>query len=336
MKPIKNLARFNKRDQVLFFQELGELLSSGYSIAQSIDILASAHQKWQSILSQVQEGLSTGQTFYQALEAFISPNILLQLRLSDQHGDISNTLVRIGQTLAKFQQQQSKLSQVIHHPIILLGILGLLLIGLKCFLYPMINQWRETNQEAINYPYAFIFCTGLLTLTFLTLWLWYWHHLSSIQQLNILAKVPFVGTIVRSIVTYQVSQQLSMLMFSGLTLPEIIDEVAQQNNKSYAVALAHDIQKHLKLGGNIERYILSQSFVNDSLAGYFIRGHKPKILARYLDYYAKTQFKLLMQQTDRFIGTLQPLFFGIIGVAIVGLYMSMLLPMYQTIGGLYQ
>lgn len=172
----------------------------------------------------------------------------------------------------------------------------------------MINQWRETNQETINYPYAFIFCTGLLTLTFLTLWLWYWHHLSSIQQLNILAKVPFVGTLVRSIVTYQVSQQLSMLMFSGLTLPEIIDEVAQQNNKSYAVALAHDIQKHLKLGGNIERYILSQSFVNDSLAGYFIRGHKPKILARYLDYYAKTQFKLLMQQTDRFIGTLQPLF----------------------------
>ncbi len=54
MKPIKNLARFNKRDQVLFFQELGELLSSGYSIAQSIDILASAHQKWQSILLRSQ------------------------------------------------------------------------------------------------------------------------------------------------------------------------------------------------------------------------------------------------------------------------------------------
>ena len=43
-----------------------------------------------------------------------------------------------------------------------------------------------------------------------------------------------------------------------------------------------------------------------------------------------------MQQTDRLIGTLQPLFFGVIGVAIVGLYMSMLLPMYHSIGGLYQ
>lgn len=336
MKPIKNLAYFNKRDQVLFFQELGELLSSGYSIAQSIDILASAHQKWQLILNQVQEGLSTGQTFYQALEPFISPSILLQLRLSDQHGDISNTLVRIGRTLAKFQQQQNKLSQVMRYPMILLAILGLLLIGLKCFLYPMINQWRETNQEVTNHPYAFTFCTGILILTFLIMWLWYWYHLSLIQQLNLLAKLPFVGMIVRSIITYQVSQQLSMLMFSGLTLPEIIDAVAQQNNKSYSVALAHDIQKHLKSGDNIERYILSQSFVNDSLAGYFIRGHQPKILARYLDYYAKTQFKLLMQQTDRFIGMLQPLFFGIIGIAIVGLYISMLLPMYQTIGGLYQ
>ena len=60
------------------------------------------------------------------------------------------------------------------------------------------------------------------------------------------------------------------------------------------------------------------------------------MLADYLSYYAKTQFQLLMQQTDRLIGTLQPLFFGVIGVAIVILYMSMLLPMYNSIGGLYQ
>ena len=60
------------------------------------------------------------------------------------------------------------------------------------------------------------------------------------------------------------------------------------------------------------------------------------MLAKYLSYYAKTQFQLLMQQTDRLIGVIQPLFFGVIGIAIVSLYVSILLPMYKSIGGLYQ
>ncbi|WP_278393595.1 hypothetical protein [Leuconostoc lactis] len=43
-----------------------------------------------------------------------------------------------------------------------------------------------------------------------------------------------------------------------------------------------------------------------------------------------------MQRTNRLIDMLQPIFFGVIGIAIIAVYLSMLLPMYQTIGGLYQ
>ena len=43
----KRVKHFKTSEQVLFFQELGELLQSGYSISQSLDILASAHTKWQ-------------------------------------------------------------------------------------------------------------------------------------------------------------------------------------------------------------------------------------------------------------------------------------------------
>ncbi|GMA69470.1 competence protein CglB [Leuconostoc litchii] len=336
MQLIKSLSRFKKQDQVLFFQELGELLGSGYSIAQSIDILVSAHQNWQSILHQVQNGLENGQTLHDTLTQYVSAGIALQLKLAHQHGDVSATLIRIGESLAKFQQQQSKVAQVMRYPIILIGILTLMLLGLKYFLYPMLNQWRETSEITPHYSSFMFFCIGLIIITLALLSFLYWHRLLPLQKLNYLSTLPFLGSMVRTIVTYQISQQLSMLMFSGLTLPEIVDEIAKHHRRSYAVSIAQDIKKHLKNGEDVERYILSKQFINKSLAGYFIRGHQPKILAQYLDYYAKTQFRLLMQQTDRFIGTLQPVFFGIIGIAIVGLYMSMLLPMYQTIGGLYQ
>lgn len=166
-----------------------------------------------------------------------------------------------------------------------------------------------------------------------------WQRKTARQRLIILVKIPVIRTIAKTIVTYQVTQQLATLLASGLTVPEILEEMVQSNPKnlkSTVFAIVNHAHNSLKQGQTIENYVLAQPYFNRSLAGYFSRGHKPKELAKYLSYYAKTQFQLLMQQTDRLINTLQPLFFGIIGIAIVGLYMSMLLPMYQSIGGLYQ
>ena len=44
-KHVKSIKSFSSHDRVLFFQELGELLQSGYSLAQGLDILVSAHVK---------------------------------------------------------------------------------------------------------------------------------------------------------------------------------------------------------------------------------------------------------------------------------------------------
>ena len=51
---------FKRQHQVLFFQELGELLQSGYSIAHSLDILAAAHTQWTTWLATVNARLNQG------------------------------------------------------------------------------------------------------------------------------------------------------------------------------------------------------------------------------------------------------------------------------------
>ena len=334
----QRIKHFKTSEQVLFFQELGELLQSGYSISQSLDILASAHTKWQHWLRRVIKDLNQGFALHIILRKDVSNQILLQLKLADQHGNLTETLVAIGENLAKLQQQQNKVTQVMRYPIILLGLLGMMFVGLKYFLYPILNQWQDTStigtKESHNYLY---FIVGMIILFSLVI-IAFCHRKNPRQKLILLSYMPIVGVIVKTIVTYQVTQQLSTLLSSGLTIPEILDEISQGDEKSnhMTVSLANHARQHFQKGYTIESYILKQPYFNRSLAGYFSRGHEPKVLADYLSYYAKTQFQLLMQQTDRLIGTLQPLFFGVIGVAIVGLYMSMLLPMYHSIGGLYQ
>ncbi|CAM3151673.1 type II secretion system F family protein [Leuconostoc rapi] len=338
-KRLTRSKRFKIRDQISFFQELGELLQSGYSISQSLDILASAHSKWYQWLTEVRSDLNRGLALHIILKKDVSSQILLQLKLADQHGNLSETLVAIGENLAKLQQQQNKVMQVMRYPLILLSILGAMLVGLKYLLYPILNQWQDrstisaTSNHAYNYFFGGIACLLLLGLGIV------WQRKTARQRLIILVKIPVIRTIAKTIVTYQVTQQLATLLASGLTVPEILEEMVQSNPKnlkSTVFAIVNHAHNSLKQGQTIENYVLAQPYFNRSLAGYFSRGHKPKELAKYLSYYAKTQFQLLMQQTDRLINTLQPLFFGIIGIAIVGLYMSMLLPMYQSIGGLYQ
>jgi len=334
----KRVKHFKTSEQVLFFQELGELLQSGYSISQSLDILASAHTKWQHWLRRVIKELNQGFALHVILRKDVSNQILLQLKLADQHGNLTETLVAIGENLAKLQQQQNKVTQVMRYPIILFGLLGMMFVGLKYFLYPILNQWQDTStigtKESHNYLY---FIVGMIILFSLVI-IAFCHRKNPRQKLILLSYMPIVGVIVKTIVTYQVTQQLSTLLSSGLTIPEILDEISQGDEKSnrMTIILANHARQHFQKGYTIESYILKQPYFNRSLAGYFSRGHEPKVLADYLSYYAKTQFQLLMQQTDRLIGTLQPLFFGVIGVAIVILYMSMLLPMYNSIGGLYQ
>lgn len=331
----QHFSRFKTSDQVQFFQELGDLLASGYSIGESIDIMTDAHQKWHRQLSVIRDGLHEGQSFPSIMSMYVNQSILVQLNLAHEHGDLANTLVKMGQNLAQIAQQQNKVKQVMRYPIILLAILGTMLLGLKFFLYPILNQWQKSSQVTGVYDARAIVILMMALLLIIIIWQ-SWRRMNWINRLNVMSKIPIISLMTKTVVSYQASQQIASMLSGGLTLPDVIDAIACQNNHSASVCLAQDAQKFLKTGGQIDRYILSKQFLNQSLAGYFIRGYTPKRLARYLDYYAKTQFKLLMQQADRLIGTLQPIFFGIIGIAIIGLYLSMLLPMYHAIGGLYK
>lgn len=330
----QHFSRFKTSDQVQFFQELGDLLASGYSIGESIDIMTDAHQKWHRQLSVIRDGLHEGQSFPSIMSMYVNQSILVQLNLAHEHGDLANTLVKMGQNLAQIAQQQNKVKQVMRYPIILLAILGTMLLGLKFFLYPILNQWQKSSQVTGVYDARAIVILMMALLLIIIIWQ-FWRRMNWINRLNVMSKIPIISLMTKTVVSYQASQQIASMLSGGLTLPDVIDAIACQNNHSASVCLAQDAQKFLKTGGQIDRYILSKQFLNQSLAGYFIRGYTPKTLARYLDYYAKTQFKLLMQQADRLIGTLQPIF-GIIGIAIIGLYLSMLLPMYHAIGGLYK
>ncbi|WP_248719749.1 type II secretion system F family protein [Convivina intestini] len=332
-QPTSNLKKFKRHDQVRFFQELGELLDSGYSIVRSLDVLEKSHPQWQPKLVYVQKHLAQGSSLVEALRPFISTAIALQLSLAKKHGDLAQTLIILGKNLSRISQQEEKLKQVMRYPLILLVLLALMLIALRYFLYPIMSQWSSAN--VVDSRLDLLLVGGGLATLIATLVIWHWWtKKTALSRLNLLVHLPIIGGLVKTALTYQLSQQLAMLLSSGLTIPEIIEELVQQPADNLVVDLARLAQASLSQGGTLENFIWQQPYFNASVAGYFTRGHTTDKLSAYLAYYAKLQFNALVRQTDRLIASLQPIFFAVVGLAIVGLYLAMLLPMYQNIGGM--
>lgn len=339
-KHLKNSKILNKKQQVIFFQEMGELLQSGYSLSESIEVLTYAHHDWSDTLQEIDEKLCSGYLFYRCLANFVAPDILLQLKLSQNHGNLPETLIQIGRSLGEIQRHQNKIKQIMKYPLLLFVILSGMLLGIKFFLYPILEQWHTgVSHDFLSISYSFkivIILLGFLLITCIFLW----QHLNTRQQLFLMIKIPVVGKIIQTMITYHISQQLSSLLSSGLQLSEVLDELVEDTKHSnlpkIPVAIIWHAQSYLKKGYPVEKYILEQPYINKSLAGYFSRGHSSRLVAKHLSYFSKTQFNLLIQKIDTLINIIQPVCFGVIGLSIIGVYLSMLLPMYQSIGGLYQ
>ncbi|CAK8053505.1 type II secretion system F family protein [Eupransor demetentiae] len=336
---MKNTKRLNKKAQVEFFRELGELLDAGYSLDRALDILKLSHVRWSALIERVQFELEDGRSFYDALKGRIDTKNLLSIQIAQQHGQLATGLIQLGQVLGQLSRQSDKLRQVMRYPMILLSLLLCLLLALQFFLFPILNQWQQSQGQATGSQNG----TWLLTLSLLCgasifaafAAFLYWRRQSRLNRVRLLAKLPILGTLTKLMVTYQVTAQLALMAKVGLNLPAIIDELAEKPGEDFTKELAQKARVTLAAGQGIEAFILQENYLDSALAGYFLRGLKAEVLSDYLNYYAKQQFSRFMIQTDRLIGILQPLFFCVIGVAIVGMYLSMLLPMYHSLGGMY-
>lgn len=314
------------------------MLKSGYALNQAMAIMAHHDQQMQPILREFDLALQNGTAFHEVVAPFFKPNIVVQLRLAERHGRLDDTLILLGERLAGVQKQLGKVQQVMRYPLFLLGILAVMLLGAKLFLLPMFAQWGtglDAAQGTFGYA-RYLWGAGVVIVALFGFFGWRYYRCSPLGRLKMLVRLPLIGRVVKSAINFQVAQELSLLLRAGLSLPAVLNELANLPAKSVERAFAVDVAAHLRAGLEVADYILASPLLSDSLAGYFDRGQKHEETGEYLNYFAKMQFEQLMNQTEQLIGLVQPVVFGAIGLAIMLLYLTLLLPMYQTIGGLYK
>ena len=339
----KKAKKLSLKQQAQFFSLLADLLAAGFSLKQSLDNVLILDVKKELLVTQVLSQLNQGNSFSEALKPWISIKTYYQLKLAEKNGDLERSLKHLGNLQNRFIEQREKINSLLFYPVMLLILLIFLGVAIKIWLSPSLKVFVEVGQknpsqvfdkrQLIYWGWGFLGIFLLSCVVFFGKWL---KQQQVLTRHNLYAKVPLVGKIYQQYSYYNLMFNLGMLLKSGLEFNEICAFLMEFSSKTLFYHFGKQLQNSLQNGESWQKISASYAFIPKELALYLNKGLTKDELSAEILFFADLSYKRLLRQLDKAISWLQPLLFLVIAGIIIGMYLSILLPMYAQIGGMYQ
>lgn len=326
--------------QAKWFLLVSDLLRVGFSLQRAVDFTITTMTKEAPVLEKIKGQLTTGKTFAASLAPYIKADLYYQLFLAEQHGDLPQVLAEIGQIMTTRRKQVKKLQQILQYPLLLLGLLGLMTVGLATFVFPQLAEW-QMGGDLGRWQRVLVFLKPALgiaaAIVFLALIIRFlkWRCLPKLVQVKKLCQLPLVGECYRRYYAYYITSTLGILLCAGMSLKEILLVTDSFTADTIFFQLGRATQEQVVNGEQLGRFIKHEIYLPDELAIFINKGATLEELGSDLTAFSKIQFNHLLARLEQLFSLVQPIIFLVIAVIIVGLYLSILLPIYRSLQGVY-
>ncbi|MDV5973697.1 competence type IV pilus assembly protein ComGB [Streptococcus canis] len=327
------LKKLSSKEQYKLIQLLTNLLSAGFQLTDIIAFLKKSQLVKPQYVLSMEDSLLKGRGLADMLAGLgFSDAILTQISLADGHGDIKKTLFNIQNYLKQMTQLKRKTIEVITYPIMLLLFLFVIMLGLRHYLVP---QLEETNQitDFLNHFPTYFLGFGLALVLLLGVGWLRWRSQSRLNCLSHLSAFPFWGKLLQQYLTAYYAREWGTLIGQGLELPMILDIMATEKS-SLMQELAEDIRTSLLAGQAFPTKVATYPFFKKELSLMIEYGEIKSKLGQELEIYAQESWARFFSQLHQATQFIQPVIFLMIALIIVMIYAAILLPIYQDMGGL--
>lgn len=325
-KRVKKLALRRQRKVIQLFNNL---LASGFHLTEIVDFLERSALLESSYTSHLRQGLLSGQSFALVLgELGFSQDVVTQLSLAEQHGHLERSMTTIQTYLTNVIKIKKKMVAVATYPAILLAFLMLIMLGLRHYLVPQMNDEGVLVQLISHFPTLFLggCLVGLLLAYGLYL---IWKRSSPLAFWCQVAKVPFVGYFVKLYLTAFYAREWGNLIGQGLEMTQIVSLMQAQPSRLF-MAVGQDMEQALLSGQEFHDKVSAYPFFLKELGLIIEYGQVKSKLGSELAVYADDIWETFFTKLERASQLIQPLIFMLVAMMIVMVYAAMLLPMYQN------
>ncbi|HBF76024.1 MAG TPA: hypothetical protein DDW71_12305 [Lactobacillus sp.] len=329
---LKQVKPWSISTQAKIFQTISDLLRVGFSVRHAIRFCEVLYKPQMADLRWINEHLHAGYTVSQTFEPFVDDQIGLQLRLAEEHGQLTRSLGQVSRLLQTAHQRHQKIKRLLQYPLILAVVLVIIITGMKLVILPQIEALAASNQtHSTNWWWGIVILPVILLL---------FCAYQAIKQQPILkrveqtARLPILGPIVKGYYGYYFLATLTIMFQGGLGFQEILLTLRKAKTTTLLYQLGGKLETALAAGLPLSEVLMQFHFLPNELQLLFQSGKPQAELVKELTALTELYYQRLTNRLEVMMTWIQPLSFILIGGVIIGAYASLFLPMYHTIGGL--
>lgn len=337
--------KFSKQEQAQFFIKCAELLREGFSMEEALRFLIFIFPKRENALQYILQLLASGKRFDEALSKLgVHPNVISQIYLAQENGQFHTVLLNCGLALEKRSKQLNKIRQLLIYPSFLLTFVIVLLVGIRQFFLGQLEQLTQGYESNLLMQTTLFFIRELpligtvliggITLSYMILRLYY-QHKRALERLVFLSHIPILSRWVSLYFSAYFAQELAYFYANGYTLNDIIHLLKQGNTSQLLQEFAMLVESNAKHGRTLSEVIQQLHFLREEMSYIVQYGEKISQLSTKLTIYAQDCFHRLEKDIEVKITLIQPIIFLFVGILILCVYLTLMLPMLSMVDSLF-
>ncbi|WP_416149448.1 type II secretion system F family protein [Salipaludibacillus sp. HK11] len=151
--------------------------------------------------------------------------------------------------------------------------------------------------------------------------------------MNVLIKIPLIRNYLKHLLTYYFTSQLAPLLKNGLSLYDTLKMIEKDSLLTFFQFDAKDLSYGLREGDAFADLIKKRNYYLPQLSSIILLGERKGNLGAELDRFSNYLFQQMYEKVYRNIQLFQPVFLCLIGVFILVLFLSMMMPVFSMLDG---
>lgn len=335
----------DNENKVYFIKRLYELIEHGYMLEDSLEFLLIQYEAPKEELEKIKLELSNGQKLSDILSYLgYSKLIVSKMKFAENFGRIEDMLLEIETYLKIKNLQKEKIIKTLRYPLFLTATLICLIMVFNALVIPQFENIYSSSSikmdvqtiiliRLLYYIPKFISIIFLLCL-FTMFYIFYTMKYKPDLFLKTLIFIPKVKDYTRLYFSYRFAMELSLFLMSGFSLKTTLEVIAEENYDYYLTFFSKQILNDLDSGVSFEDSIGKIQFFDKSMKKFIIHGKNNGLIDKELKLFSELMLDTFLTSLDRSLRKIQPILFGILALVIVGLYMVILLPIFNMASSL--
>lgn len=324
--------------------KLAKLLAEGYTFYDSLHMLAPHHMtNEEQALTHIKKLLKEGHAMTDVFHYFgISARYLLTLQLAEQRGEFERALGHVAAQMERQTKNNHMMIKLLTYPITLFFLLVCLLIGFRQFFLPQMSTmfyttsdkktWIELTVSRLLLHLPDVFIALFIAVSVAVIIAIVINAKRDVAaQLSLIYRLYPLRLFFQLLLTKQLAEEIGTLLTSGLSLQDALMLLKRQTYQPYIRYMAERLYQFILKGELLSAAVQELPYFQRDFSSCIAHGERGGNLGRELMMYGDFIAAKQQQLVNRLLSIVQPLFFCLIAICILGAYLAILLPMYQMI-----